>query len=117
MKVEWHDAIPQLEELAERIVQLNQTISALPDLGPEYELGAAVFGDLPYFVGQVWRYKTQGRKKAKILWANNGLPCEPLRSLWDLTLEPVLSQYLAGSDQRAEQLEELRLLLLTRSSG
>lgn len=117
MKVEWHDAIPQLEELAERIAQLNQAISALPDLGSEYELGAAVFGDLPYFVGLEWRYKTQGRKKAKILWDNNGLPREPLLSLWNLTLEPVLSQYLAGSDQRAEQLEEFRLLFLTRSSS
>jgi len=117
MKVEWQDAVPQLEELAERISQLNQTISALPDLGPEYELGAAVFGDLPYFVGLVWRYKTQGRKKAKILWDKNGRPCEPLFSLWNLTLEPVLSQYLAGSDRRAEQLEELRLLFLTRPSG
>jgi 5-methylcytosine-specific restriction protein B len=117
MKVEWHDAIPQLEELAEKIAQLNQTISALPDLGPEYELGAAVFGDLPYFVGLEWRYKTQGRKKAKILWDDNGLPREPLLSLWNLTLEPVLAQYLAGSDQRAEQLEELRLLFVTRPSS
>lgn len=117
MKVEWHDAIPQLEDLAENITQLNKTVSALPDLGPEYELGAAVFGDLPYFVGQVWRYKTQGRKKAKILWDNNDQPCEPLLSLWNLTVEPVLSQYLASSDQRVEQLEKLRLIFLTRPSS
>ncbi|MBM6588904.1 AAA family ATPase [Brevibacterium sp. RIT 803] len=116
MTVEWCDAIPQLEELAESISRLNNRIVELPDLGPEYELGAAVFGDLPYFVGLEWRYKTQGRRQAKILWNDRGHERDPLLSLWTLSIEPVLSQYLAGSDRRVEQLEELRQLLVTRSA-
>lgn len=114
MTVNWQDAMPQLEELAERIALLNSRIADLPELGPEYELGAAVFGDLPYFVGLEWRYKTHGRRQAKILWTDKGKVRDPLLSLWALSIEPVLSQYLAGSDRRREQLGELKDLLLTR---
>ena len=117
MTVKWHDAIPQLEELAEGITLLNSRIAELPELGPEYELGAAVFGDLPYFVGLEWRYRTHGRRQAKILWTDRGKARDPLLSLWTLSIEPVLSQYLAGSDRRREQLEELKQLLLTRPAN
>lgn len=112
--VEWQDAIPQLEELAERISLLNARIAELPELGPEYELGAAVFGDLPYFIGREWRHKTYSRRKGKYIWDDKGKALSPLLSLWMLSIEPVLSQYLAGSDRRVEQLEELKQLLLTR---
>lgn len=114
MTVEWQDAVPQLEKLAEGISLLNSRIAELPELGPEYELGAAVFGDLPYFVGLEWRYRTHGRRQAKILWNDSGKVRDPLLSLWMLSIEPVLSQYLAGSDRRREQLEELKHLLVTR---
>lgn len=117
VKVEWDNALPQLKELANRISALNARIAELPELGPEYELGAAVFGDLPYFVGLEWRHKTYGRRQAKILWTDKGKVCAPLSSLWTLTLEPVLSQYLAGSDRRLEQLEDLKQLLLSRQGN
>lgn len=114
MTVQWDDAVPQLEELAKGIALLNSRIAELPELGPEYELGAAVFGDLPYFVGLEWRHRTHGRRQAKILWNDRGEAYEPLLSLWTLSIEPVLLQYLAGSDRRAEQLEELKQLLVAR---
>lgn len=114
MTVKWQDAIPQLEELAAGISLLNSRIAELPELGPEYELGAAVFGDLPYFVGLEWQYRTHGRRQAKILWTDRGKVRDALLSLWTLSIEPVLSQYLAGSDRRREQLEELKQLLVTR---
>lgn len=114
MTVQWQDAVPQLQELAERISLLNSRIAELPELGPEYELGAAVFGDLPYFVGLEWRYRTHGRRQAKILWTDRDKVREPVLSLWTLSIAPVLSQYLAGSDRRVEQLEELKQLFVTR---
>lgn len=114
MKVEWQHALPQLEDLADCISRLNAGIAELPELGPEYELGAAVFGDLPYFVRLEWRYKAHGRLQAKILWDEHGKVRDPLLSLWTLSIEPVLSQYLAGSDKRGKQLGELKQLLLTR---
>lgn len=114
MKVEWKHALPQLEELADCISRLNARITEFTELGPEYELGAAIFGDLPYFVGLEWRYKTHGRLQAKILWDDQGKVRDPLLSLWTLSIEPVLSQYLAGSDRRTEQLEALKQVLVTR---
>lgn len=115
--VNWDDASPQLQELAGCITQLNTRITELPDLGPEYALGASVFGDLPYFVGHEWRSKRQGRRSGKYLWDSKSNPLAPLRSLWALSIQPVLAQYLAGSDRRAEQLTELEKLLMTRPTS
>ncbi|MDR6637079.1 AAA family ATPase [Paenarthrobacter nitroguajacolicus] len=112
--VDWEDGLPQLEKLAGCISELNARIGELPELGPEYELGAAVFGDLPYFIGREWLNKRHGRSSGKYLWDGNGKPLAPLRSLWALSIQPVLEQYLAGSDRRAEQLAGLEELLLIR---
>lgn len=115
--VDWKDGLPQLEKLAGCITELNARIGELPELGPEYELGAAVFGDLPYFIGREWLNKRHGRSSGKYLWDGNGKPLAPLRSLWALSIQPVLVQYLAGSDRRAEQLAELEQLLLVWSKN
>ena len=111
--VDWKTAYPQLEDLARCITQLNLRVSQLPDLGREYELGAAVFGDLPYFIGCQWAHKRQGRNAGKYVWDAKGKALVPLRSLWALSIQPVLEQYLAGSDRRDEQLAELEQLFLT----
>lgn len=112
--VEWTDALPQLQKLADCISRLNDRIAEQPDLGPEYELGAAVFGDLSHFVGLEWRTRRQGRSAGRYLWNKNDQPTGALRSLWALSVRPVLEQYLAGSDRRAEQLTELEELFLNR---
>lgn len=117
VEVQWDKALPHLEMLAERITLLNARIRELSELGPEYELGAAVFGDLPYFIGREWRNKRHGRNSGKYLWDAKGKPLAPLCSLWALSIGPVLTQYLAGSDRRAEQLTELEQLLLTRPTN
>jgi 5-methylcytosine-specific restriction protein B len=115
--VDWGKALPQLEKLAGCITRLNVRIGELSELGPEYELGAAVFGDLPYFIGREWRNKRHGRNGGKYLWDAKDKPLAPLRSLWALSIQPVLTQYLAGSDRRSEQLAELEQLLLTRPTN
>lgn len=115
--VDWEAALPQLEGLAKGIGSLNQRISELTELGPEYELGAAVFGDLPYFVGREWRNRTYARNKGKYLWDGKGRPLSPLTSLWTLSILPVLDQYLAGSDVRVEQLSELKNLVVNRPAS
>lgn len=107
--VDRSDAGDQLEQLAGCISQLNARIRDLPELGPEYELGAAVFGDLPYFINREW--PRQRRRGGRVLWDTKGKALAPLRSLWSLSIEPVLAQYLAGSDRRATQLAELQQVL------
>lgn len=117
VEVEWDRALPHLEKLAGSITRLNARISELPELGPEYELGAALFGDLPYFIASEWRNKPRGRNSGKYLWDAKGKPLAPVRSLWALSIGPVLTQYLAGSDRRDEQLAELEQLLLSRPAN
>lgn len=117
VKVDWEDAVPQLDELGACITRLNKRITELPELGREYELGAAVFGDLAYFIGLEWQHKSHGRRSGKYLWDKKGAARAPLLSLWELSIKPVLAQYLAGSDRREEQLAELQQLLLSRPTS
>lgn len=116
MAVDWADALPQLDSLAGCITRLNTRIQELPDLGREYELGAALFGDLPYFVGREWPTR-RPRPAGNFLWDTKGNALAPLRSLWTLSIQPILTQYLAGSDLRTEQLAELEQLLMARPTG
>lgn len=116
-KIKWSDAEPQLRELAACITRLNERITELPGMGEEYELGAAVFGDLPYFIGHEWRSRRNGARSGKYLWNARGKPLAPLLSLWSLSINPVLTQYLAGSDRHREQVAELENLLTARPAS
>jgi len=109
--IKWGHARGNLEALASNITRLNKKISELPDLGSEYELGAAVFIDLPYFIDREWRYKKNKKRDGRYLWTSKSVVQTPLTSLWALTVQPVLAQYLAGSDRRVEVLAELREVL------
>lgn len=115
--VAWDRAEPQLADVASCVTRLNARIRGMAELGPEYELGAAVFADLPYFVGREWRGRRHGRGGGKYLWDGKKQPLAPLKSLWALSIQPVLEQYLAGSDRRSEELAELRELLLAAPAG
>lgn len=115
--VPWNKAFPQLSALANSITQMNNKITELQDLGPEYELGAAVFSDLPYFIEREWRNRRHGRNTGKYLWDGNGKPLAPLQSLWSLSVQPVLAQYLSGSDRRSQQISELELFFTGQLSS
>ena len=114
-RIAWDLALPQLELLACNITGLNSRIGDTADLGPEYELGAAVFGDLPFFIHREWRNKTHGSRSGNYLWTSKGEPMLPLTSLWSLSIEPLLTQYLAGSDRRVDQLAEFKQAFLNSS--
>lgn len=104
----WDRAEEDITRLAERADALNREIAASSHLGTQYELGHTYYFDTAFFAG-TW---LQGRKRLHggVLWAKPGQPHEPLKDLWALSLEPVLTQYLEGIEPAAarEEIERLR---------
>ncbi len=102
-----HDEVTeQLEHLIANIEGLNAAITEAPDLGRSYQLGHAFFGDLPFLVNQTWPNSRPPRRQ--ILWKPNGEALGPLEGLWTFSIQPLLEQYLAGSDTRDNELHEFR---------
>ncbi|MFZ1382579.1 MAG: AAA family ATPase [Scrofimicrobium sp.] len=114
--LDWDKAKPQLDELAENVRSLNERIRQTAELGHEYELGAALFADLPFFLSSEWHGKSAGKHSGRYLWNKKNEPLSPLVSLWTLSIEPVLNDYLAGSDNRDDSISELKQLFLQRNS-
>lgn len=108
----FEDAEYQLEMFADRAEALNQAIRESEELGSQYEVGHTYFADITFFIGN-W---TQGRKQrpphGTYLWTRSGNPQPPLEDLWQRSLKPLLEQYLAGSDRRDDEVEDLRETLL-----
>lgn len=107
-KISYDDARAQLEALAENIGELNDEIEKSPELGRAYQIGHAFFADLPFFVKQRWPHRRP--RKGHMLWRPDGSPQTPLSNLWDLSIAPLLEQYLAASDRRDEELNRLKAI-------
>jgi 5-methylcytosine-specific restriction protein B len=103
--------IDRLVECAER---LNDAIGKVRGLGPEFVIGHTYFAEIVEFVS-LW---LEGRNKkppnGTYLWTSTKEPQPPLHGLWNLSLKPLLEQYLAGSDDREHELDGLRTAFLTR---
>ncbi|MEU4319648.1 AAA family ATPase [Nocardia fluminea] len=107
-------AIEQVHTLADRAEALNAEIENSAELGRHYQIGHTYFADITFFVG-TW---TEGRKNrppnGTYLWNSRGNPQPPLADLWQRSLEPLLHQYLAGSDLRADEISRFAEAFLGR---
>lgn len=108
LKLSYDDAFAQLEAFADNIGELNKEIEKSPELGRAYQVGHAFFADLPFFVKQRWPH--QRPRKGQILWRPDGGLLPPLSNLWDLSIAPLLEQYLAASDRKDEELARLKTI-------
>jgi len=106
------DAAPQLERFAERAQLLNDAIAESEELGRQFQIGHTYFADIAFFIG-AW---IQGRKSrpqhGTYLWTTPGKPQPPLVDLWRRSLEPLIEQYLAGSDVRDSELDRFEQIFL-----
>lgn len=91
---------------------LNAAVRESHLLGVEYEIGHTYFFDVVDFL----RREVEGFKKrrASYLW-RNGKPEGALLSLWRLSLEPLLTEYLRGLEApaRTKELDRLKKALFT----
>jgi 5-methylcytosine-specific restriction protein B len=106
------DAVEQLELFADRATALNAAIAASDELGRHFEVGHTYFADITFFLGVWLSTRKQRPARGRYLWAANGTPQPPLADLWSRSLQPLLAQYLAGSDMRDQEVERFRRTLL-----
>jgi 5-methylcytosine-specific restriction protein B len=103
-KVAWERVEDEMLAVADAAERLNDAIHESPVLGTQYEIGHTYFFDIVPLVKRSLRTRGASRRRS-FLWTGNGKPREPLQNLWDLSLKPLLEQYLAGLDPTEQERE------------
>lgn len=103
---DWNAVRVDFERLGAAATALNTAIHESQVLGEQYEIGHTYFFDVVAFLrlDVAWRK----RRRASYLW-KKGKPENVLFSLWRLSLEPLLREYLRGLEERARKKELDRL--------
>ena len=108
--VAWDRVKDDFEKLAGAAADLNRKIHDSPLLGSQYEIGHTYLLDVVLFLRN-----TEGlTRKQNFLWNKKGDALGPVIQVWNLSLRPLLEQYLAGLDaaSRNAELERLAKVLL-----
>jgi 5-methylcytosine-specific restriction protein B len=98
-RIEWSVVAPDFEILARAAESLNDRISESSLLGPQYEIGHAYLLDAVTFL-----MDDLGRQPRTFLWAT-GKAKRPVEQTWELSLLPLLEEYMAGLDSRSRKSE------------
>jgi len=95
----WDTVSTDMEALGAAAGKLNDKIAEIDLLGPQYEIGHTYFADIvPILAAGL----TAGRRV--FLWGRGRHPqTAELEQFWDLSLEPLIDEYLAGLDQDTRQ--------------
>lgn len=111
----WERIEPDFRKLAAAALMLNRHIHDSPLLGAQYEIGHTYLLDVVVFLHHF--LGTQPTRKQTYLWNRKGEALEPVVQVWNLSLRPLLEQYLAGLDATARntELERLSRVLLKPS--
>lgn len=102
----WDRVEEDFRRLAGAATALNVAIRESDLLGPQYEVGHTYFFDVVYFLRQ--ELADAGRGRRQFLWGK-GRPLRAVERLWNLSLKPLLGEYLAALRGR-EREDELRRL-------
>jgi len=108
--VAWDRVKDDFRKLAGGATALNREIHDSPLLGSQYEIGHTYLLDVVLFLRN-----TEGlTRKQNFLWNKKGDALGPVIQVWNLSLRPLLEQYLAGLDaaSRNAELERLAKVLL-----
>jgi 5-methylcytosine-specific restriction enzyme B len=105
--LDWDRLEPDFRKLAAATVALNKEIHRSPLLGAQYEVGHTYLLDVVVFLRNF--LGTRPTQKQNYLWNKKGDALEPVLQVWNLSLRPLLEQYLAGQDAMARNAELDRL--------
>ena len=103
---DWSAVERDFKSLGAAAAALNEAIHRSQLLGEQYEIGHTYFFDVVDFLRT--DVEARKRRRASYLWTN-GQPEPALRSLWRLSLEPLLREYLRGLEEQPRR-KELALL-------
>lgn len=108
----WDRVAADFRRLADAATALNREIHDSPLLGSQYEIGHTYLLDVVVFLRNFLGLRPTRRHN--YLWNNNGDALDPVSQVWNLSLRPLLEQYLAGLDanSRNTELERLAKVLL-----
>ncbi|HEX7960795.1 MAG TPA: AAA family ATPase, partial [Terriglobales bacterium] len=111
----WERVEADFRRLADAAAALNREIHDSPLLGPQYEIGHTYLLDVVVFLRN--SLGARPARKQTYLWNKKGEALGPVNQVWNLSLRPLLEQYLAGLDatSRNAELERLSTVLLKPS--
>jgi len=105
--LDWDRIEPDFRKLALAAAALNREIHDSPLLGAQYEIGHTYLLDVVVFLHNF--LGPQPTRKQNYLWNKKGEALEPVAQVWNLSIRPLLEQYLAGLDATARNAELDRL--------
>ncbi len=105
--LDWDRIEPDFRKLAAAAAALNREIHDSPLLGAQYEIGHTYLLDVVVFLRDF--LGPRPTRKQNYLWNKKGEALEPVLQVWNLSLRPLLEQYLAGLDATARNAELDRL--------
>lgn len=105
--LDWDRIEPDFRKLAAAAAELNRQIHDSPLLGAQYEIGHTYLLDVVVFLRNF--LGARPTRKQNYLWNKKGEALEPVVQVWNLSLRPLLEQYLAGLDATARDVELERL--------
>jgi len=113
-RTSWHRLEADMRLLVDAALILNARVAEMGVLGERYEVGHTYFFDIVPLLE--WQMPPKRASTAKQFLWHGGQPQEALVSLWELSLKPLLSEYLAGLDaaEGEQALGQLEQAFLTR---
>ncbi|MCT0225589.1 AAA family ATPase [Synechococcus sp. CS-1328] len=108
----WDRVEADFRRLAAAAADLNREVHNSPLLGSQYEIGHTYLLDVVVFLRSF--LGPHPTRKQNYLWNKKGDALDPVTEVWNLSLRPLLEQYLSGLDanSRNAELERLAKVLL-----
>lgn len=101
----WDRVEGDFAKLAKAASALNREIHGSPLLGSQYEIGHTYLLDAVSFL----REDIEGRRPQNFLWDKRGRAKRPVEQTWELSLKPLILEYLSGLDSKSRESEIDRL--------
>lgn len=102
--VKWDRVEADFVKLALASTALNREIHNSQLLGAQYEIGHTYLLDAVSFLKD-----DLGSKPQTFLWKKDGKAKRPVEQTWELSLKPLISEYLSGLDAKSREAEIRRL--------
>ncbi len=103
-RVGWDKVETDFVKLAQAAKTLNGEIHSSPLLGAQYEIGHTYLLDAVSFLKD-----DLGTRPQTFLWKKNGKAKRPVEQTWELSLKPLILEYLSGLDAKSREAEITRL--------
>lgn len=92
--LDWSRVEADFRKLARAAEILNEEIRNSSQLGPQYEIGHTYLLDVVVFLQNFLGPKPT--RKHNYLWNRRGEALEPVTQIWNMSIKPLLEQYLSG---------------------